>query len=460
MIQLYYIPFRQKINRFIVNINKNCINERIRGDFLEKLHKEKSKKCIPLKNDISIGAIVSEFNPFHNGHKYCIEKLRENGASHIMCIMSGCFVQRGEPACLTPYARAEMAIECGADLVVELPVVYSLSSAENFAFGAVSIAELSGCVKFLGFGSECTREELETHLEKITYTTKNYPDIIEEKMKSGMSYPSALQKSVEEIIGYSVSNFLSDGNNILAMNYIMSLDKLGSQIKPVFIKRKGSSHDSPEKDSGGKASASYIRNLIYNKNESDILKKYIPPPAYEIFMREKNKGLLFSEGIEQALLYKLRMSDISDFENINEIGNQGLAQRMFSAKDSAGIDDFLAEVKTKRYPMARIKRHILNLALEINHETARISPQYGRILAFNQKGTEILKKIKATSSIPFSTSLAKLEQTNSNARILASKDSASYRLYTLGFEKKLKGSMAYSQKISLKQNMEFENGNQ
>ena len=402
------------------------------------------------KDSIIVGAVISEFNPFHNGHEYCIKKLREAGATHIVCIMSGCFVQRGEAACLMPYARAEMAVESGADLVVELPVCYSLSSAENFAMGSVAIAEFSGCVDLLGFGAECSEEEFKKAYDIILYATENECEKINEKMEKGMPYPVALQKTTEEISGCNM-NFLSDGNNVLALNYIMSLDKLNSKIKPYFIKRNGSSHDSLEADKSGRVSASFIRKLIA-ENKISELENYMPKAAYKIFKRECKEGRFFSNGIEQALLYKLRMSDISDFLAINEIGRQGLAERMMKYKDAESLDIYLDSVKTKRYPMARIKRHILSLALGINSETAHILPQYSKILAFNKKGTEILKEIKKNSSIPFSTSLAKLENVNEKAKSLAIADAKAYALYTLGLEKKFKGSMAYSQKISIKEN--------
>lgn len=413
---------------------------------MEHLHKKNG-----LSDDVKIGAVISEFNPFHNGHKYCLKSLRKKGATHIICIMSGCFVQRGDPAYINPFDRAVCAVENGADLVIELPAVYALSSAERFADGAVCILNKMGCVDYLGFGVETANSKddiSEEIINKLLYVKRLKSDNIISYTEQGYSYPKAFHTVACECFGDNFSDYLKSGNNVLAMSYMDSLEKYNSDIKPIFINRKSTLHDSMVTPDDDIASASYIRSYLADGNLEEV-KKYLPKQT--ISMIEKNKGngsICDIKKLESAILYKLRNSSLQDFENIIDIGNQGLANRFFSAKDSVSLYDFMGKVKTKRYPLARIKRHLLSYAINITADDLNLNPCVARILAFNKKGTEIIKKAKS-GNIFLSTSLAEISELNDDSKRFAQIEKSAYDLYTLGYDKIGSGTIAYTKKIKI-----------
>lgn len=416
---------------------------------MENLNKE---------HKIKTAAVICEFNPFHNGHKYCIESLRKKGATHIVCIMSGCFVQRGEPAAADPFIRAEAAVSDGADLVIELPVCFALSSAERFSDGAVRLINDLKCVDMIGFGAEYESEEkFENVISEIALTSENNYDIIKDKMKAGMSYPKAMAETVRQICGDNEAEFFDSGNNILALEYIMSLKKNRSSVKPVFIMRRGERHDSCNKSCSDFLSASLIRKLLSEGRYEEAFES-MPEKMADLIKKSAENGCICRmDALERVLLYKIRMSSLQDFENIPDIGRQGLAQRFYSAADSASLDEFLFRVKTKRYPMARIKRHILNLAIGISPYDTTCCAPFGRILSFNKKGTEILKLSAENGGIPLSASMARLRSENAAAKRFAELEANAYKLYTLGYENISDGNIIYTKKISIMKNQKENN---
>ena len=193
---------------------------------------------------MNVCGIICEYNPFHNGHKFHIEQTRKLfGATHIVAVMSGNFVQRGDLAIIDKYKRTETALKNGVDLVIELPVQYSLASAEQFAQGAVYLLDKLGCVNILSFGSECGDIEL---LKETAKAVKEYQqsDELKKAIDKGLTYPLALKKIIEEKYSESLSDPLNYPNNTLAIEYINAIDKIGSSIEPVTLKRKTALHDS------------------------------------------------------------------------------------------------------------------------------------------------------------------------------------------------------------------------
>ena len=184
-------------------------------------------------------AIISEFNPFHKGHKFLVDSCRENGATHITAIMSGNFVQRGDISIISKRLRTEMALKNGVDLVVELPLPYAVANAQVFARGGVSIASGMGCVDKLAFASECGNVDLLKQIAEITVSEK-FNEIFKDEISKGISYPNALTKAIESTC-VDLKDIISSPNNVLGIEYIKALNEINSDIKPFTIKRKGDS---------------------------------------------------------------------------------------------------------------------------------------------------------------------------------------------------------------------------
>ena len=382
---------------------------------------------------MKVSGIICEYNPFHNGHLYHINETRKNGATHIAAVMSGNFVQRGDTAIIDKLERARLAVRSGADLVIELPVQYCLSSAENFAAGAVWLLDCLGAVDEISFGSECGDTDLLLRaLEAVDITAETHTSEIHSIMEKGYTYPRALN-SVINGIDPEIGAVISEPNNLLAIEYMRALRRFSSEMKPFTVKRISAAHDSdiPE---GEFASASYIREkLAAGQNISDI-SDYMTPIWSEALSAAEDRGEIASfSRLERVLLYKLRSADIDEIAAINDVG-QGLEHRIYGARMSGSLDELLFTVKTKRYTMARIRRIMLSLLIGITKADMQQLPPYGRILAFNERGKEILSRAKNTARLPFAASIAKLSQLNDTAKRFAELEIRASDVYGLALE--------------------------
>lgn len=363
-------------------------------------------------------AIICEYNPFHYGHRYLIEKTREAGATHIAAVMSGNFTQRGDAAVFDKYIRAKTALENGVDLVIELPTMYSLSAAEGFAAGAVGIIESLGCVDMLSFGSECGElsvlKEASGACEYAVHT-----DSFHGLMKSGQSYPAALAAVVKELYTDDVSEVLKSPNNTLAIEYLNALDGIGSVIEPFTVTREGAAHDSDE--AGKFSSASLIRKMISSGEDYSRYAPVVDAPSADI------------KRLERAILARLRAMRREDFEQLYD-GANGLAERLYKAVRKAGtLDELYFLTKTKRYTLARIRRAVLCGYLGLSKGQLLIPNAYVRVLGMNSKGKEILSTAKC--ALPLDTSLKALSKTSRAAHRQAAFEERCGDLYSLAFEK-------------------------
>lgn len=327
--------------------------------------------------------IIAEYNPFHNGHKYQIEKTREvTNAEGIIVAMSGNFVQRGDIAICDKWTRAKMALLNGADLVVELPCVYACQTAEYFAKGAVSILEQLKC-DFLSFGTEC--DDIEDILKVAEFMKNpdgNFRKTLDENLKKGLSYPKALADALDDQI-------INTPNNVLAIEYIKHI----KNMKAVAIKRKGSLH-------GGVGSASDIRNKISN---DENITELMPESAREII---ENTVTANRDIYENLLLYKLRTTTADELKNTPYV-NEGLENRILQEVHKyTNIEDICASIKTKRYTMARIRRIMTNSLLGIANNHITTEPEYIRVLGMNKKGMKILSNLRDKTDIPIITKVA------------------------------------------------------
>lgn len=339
------------------------------------------------------GAVICEYNPFHNGHKYMIDMMRKDGCDCIVAVMSGSFTQRGDVAVYSKFARTTEALKGGADLVIELPSVWAVSSAQRFAKGGCDIIKALSCVDRVYFGSECGDISLlktvadATDSDEVTKRLKEY-------MSDGDYYPVALEKAVKEIYEKKYSEILSFPNNTLGIEYIKALK--GSGIEVRTIKRTGVDHDS-ENTTDTIASASKIRQLIY---ENSDFSSYIPENAYE-------QNPAFLEYGERALLLKLRETTEEELKDTADV-TEGLHNRILSvAKEHNSIKEILNKIKTKRYTHSRLRRILICALLGIKNEHYNYDVPYIRILGFSQKGAEILKKISSTATLPLVINTAK-----------------------------------------------------
>lgn len=341
---------------------------------------------------MNICGIICEYNPFHNGHKFHIEKTKELGIDAVVCVMSSDFVQRGEPAILNKHYRAEMAINCGADLVLELPSPFSCSTAEKFARGAISILSDLKVVASLSFGCE---DDFLSLSDAADLLNDEFVDSkIREYLEEGVTYVKAREQALTDFAP-ELRDVLKKPNNILAIEYLRALPET---IAPIAIPREGANHDSAEIDSKF-ASASLIRELIREKKYDEI-KPLMPESAYSVLMRaidNKDAPVILSDA---AVLSHLKRLSAEDFKSIPDV-SEGLENRIIKGLNSANTVSELTDIiKTKRYTHARIRRIIMNAYLGITREEA---PTYARVLALNGTGKKVLSLARKVSKIPIIT---------------------------------------------------------
>ncbi len=352
-----------------------------------------------------ITGIICEFNPLHDGHKYLIDTVREK-SDGVVCVMSGSFVQRGEFAVYDKFKRAESALNNGADLVIELPCVYSLMSANGFAKYAVQILEATGIVNEIAFGAECDNiDELKATANKI----KSLEDEIKDKMKEGLSYPAARKAVVK-------SDILDTPNNILALEYINA-----TKLPCRAVKRIGKGHDTDDVD----YSASAIRKKL-NLDEICSIKN-----------------------CEVAVLAKLRTMCAEDFAKIEDV-TEGLENRIVDAvRTSVSLEEIYNKIKTKRYTHSRIRRIILRAYLDISKEYSTDAP-YIRILGFNSKGKELLSQMKKIAVLPIISRYADTDKLTDNGKKLFDLECKCTDLYNLGYKNPLPCGTEQRTKIIIK----------
>ena len=302
--------------------------------------------------------MICEFNPFHNGHKFLLEKIKQDCAEEIVCVMSGNMVQRGELAITDKFSRTKAALRYGADMVIELPAVYAMSSAQVFAANGVKLAYESGCDK-LCFGAENSIEELYTALRAID--SDEAQEKIATSMKEGDYYPRA----VAQAVGEELAAVVEKPNNILAFEYIRACAEYG--IEPIAIPREGTYHDSREA-SGSIASGSKIRDMILSGEDASVYTPMdIERPAYPDY-------------IAAAVLYNLKTTSAQELKKLPDV-SEGLENRIIEiAKNYNYLSEILDELKTKRYTMARLRRILMYSLLGITRDMQNIPVPYSRVL--------------------------------------------------------------------------------
>lgn len=408
--------------------------------------------------------IIAEYNPFHNGHLYHLKKSKDlSGAEFTIAVMGGHFLQRGEAAVFDKWTRTAMAISAGIDLVIEMPFVFATQDAHGFAHGGIRLLEALGIVDYISFGCEEDHLEVLFELAKILKTEPSYfQKVLRAEVKKGNSFPKIREKALLEYLqqhGFSIANIsmnrlkeiLNQPNNILALEYLKSLQKIKSSIKPIPIKRVGSKYLENNLE-GHYSSATAIRKeLIHRYDRFDFtslksIKAAMPDFSYQILSDVLRDGLnpISLSCYDQAILSQLRRMKLTDIKKIHGVA-EGLENRLKeSALLSHHIEDLIESVKTKRYTRTRIQRTLIHSLFTLNQKEVitfnRTGPLYCRVIGMTGQGKYLLKKIKASAEIPIVTRVKKFYQQNKrNGNELAQKmmdyDILSTDLYDLGYQK-------------------------
>lgn len=367
-----------------------------------------------------ISGIAAEYNPFHLGHAYHIaETKRVTGSDAVIIAMSGNFVQRGLPAIIDKKERTKMALLNGADIVFELPCLYSLSSAEFFALGAVSLFDSLGCVNYMSFGSEVDDiNSLKSAAEILCFESEDFSKSIKKHLSTGISYPSARRHALSETLPAKLplnfDNILSSPNNILGIEYCKQILKLNSSIKPITINRFGSKYHETNLNENF-PSATSIRNYLLESTNIEKLKNQLPISVYKIIISLINNGYDFAkeDKIVEYLNYKKNCMDYNGtyIQNLPDI-SEGLHNRI--AKNISSFkkyNEIIKDIKTKRYTYSRISRILCQYFIgfdNFNTKLLRSLPcPYARILGFTSIGASILKEMKKSTTIPLFSKLPK-----------------------------------------------------
>lgn len=413
---------------------------------------------------MNILGLIVEYNPFHNGHLYHLEKSKKlTNATHTIAVMSGSFLQRGEPALFDKFTRAEIAVKNGVDLVIELPTVYSCQSAEFFSNGAIATLNSLNCVNSVCFGSEEGDVDILYAISKILVEEpEKFKIYLKQYLNEGLVFPTARSKALYDYINDNsimkisqdkLHNILNSSNNILGIEYIKSLIKFNSPIKPYTITRIVSQYNSSEINSNI-CSATAIRNTLKDSSNLIQIKNVVPNHTLNEIKNKMDTD--FNPVFDYMFYDLLRGVIIRDYDNLNKYFevNEGIENKIYSnIFNSNNLDELLSSTKSKRYTMTKIKRTLNNILLgitkdDVNNARDISSVPYIRVLAFNDKGRQIIKKIKDSSDVEIITKLSKINHINDPLfNTLIKYDIKSSNIYNLIYYKNnknlIKGPMDY-----------------
>jgi len=375
---------------------------------------------------MQVAGVICEYNPFHTGHAWQLSELRRRGAAAIVCAMSGNFTQRGDFAIVRKHVRAEAAICGGADLVLELPLPWAISSAEGFAQGGVEVLAATGVVDTLAFGSECADTDKLTRVADALQS-EAFAEALKSELDKGDSFASARQRAAEKLVGADAA-VLSNPNDILGVEYCKALR--GTGIAPLALPRMGAAHDG--QPAGEYASASYLREqLICNQVSSG----YLTPDMRRLYDAERAAGCapVTMANAERAILARLRTMGEDEFAAYDE-GNEGLYHRFFdAARRATSVTELLDAVKTKRYAHARLRRMLLAMYLGLPNAERPERVPYLRVLAMNDRGKALLHDMRKTAALPVLIKPADVRELSPAARRLMEWEAKATDLYALAY---------------------------
>lgn len=377
---------------------------------------------------MKVAGIIAEYDPFHKGHAAHIAATRAAGATHIVAVISGSFTQRGEPALLSKFRRAEMALAEGADLILELPLPFAMAPAETFAAGGVAILRALGCVDTLSFGSECGDTAPLEALAALT-ATPEYQQALRTALAEGVPYAAAGQTAAARLLGEEAAAPLASPNNTLGLEYIRAARQQGADFNFFTLKRQGALHtDKAPKQ--GYASATLLRDMVRQGNAAGAA-PYMPVYAHATLQAAAEAGEITADiaRLEAALLARLRRMTPEDFATLPWL-SEGLENRLYKASRTAtSYEALLTQVKTRRYPMARLRRILWAALLEMTAADTNGLPPYIRVLGMNARGREILSA--AAPTLPLLTRTAQVSALDARSQRLFALECAATDLHAL-----------------------------
>lgn len=388
---------------------------------------------------MKIAGIIAEYNPFHTGHAYHIQKTCEKcGADHIICVMSGNFTQRGEPAVWDKWTRARSALLGGASLVLELPFAYATQSAEGFAEGGISILDALNCVEYLSFGVENTDlDSMERAAHLLCAEPPEFRNILRQNLGRGLSFPSARAHALSHLLPEADAVVWRQPNNILAIEYLKAMHRQKSKLQPIPVERIGSGY-SENALAPSYSSARAIRGAI--KDGNDIYKNYLPDS-----ISCSRSTPVFPESMFPFLMFQLRRMTVQEIGTIYGVC-EGLEHRIFSAaKKAQNYNDLVFRIASKRYPHSRIQRILLHSLFGITKEQMRklkLLPLYARVLGIRQDSIDLLSYLSAHAKIPIVTRAAEFPDS-----LLFDADLLATDIYSLFIKKIAPSKRDFTQKL-------------
>ena len=379
---------------------------------------------------MTVCGIVAEYNPFHAGHAHHIVQTRRalGADTAIVCAMSGNFVQRGDLAVMEKYARAEAAVRCGADLVLETPLAACLSSAEGFARGAAALLDALGSVSHLSFGAEQADLAL---LQQAADLSLRQSEALRHGLAAGLPYAAAMQQAVSAA-DPAAGALLASPNNTLGIEYLRALAARGSRIQPLAIERKGGAHDS-DTPADGLPSASYLRGLLAD-GDIEACRPLMPEASFAVLGREIQSGAapVTRSAVDLAVLAHLRRLDAATLLPFCS-GDDGLAHRLADAiRDNASFSAVCTAAQTRRYPLARVRRVLLRAWLDLPQSVSP-EPEYVRVLAIGRQGRGLLRRMKDTCALPVVIKPVTERSLPENLQPALARDALADDLYTLAY---------------------------
>ena len=401
--------------------------------------------------------IIGEYNPFHNGHLYHLNESKKiTGANYSVAIISGNFVQRGNVSIVDKWTKAKMAILNGVDLVLELPCIYSISSAENFALGAIRILNSLKIIDAVSFGCEINDLSILKECAQIlTDEPEEFKSLLSHELSKGISFPKARENALLMYLNdiRKFANVLSSPNNILAIEYLKALNLTRSTIEPFAIKRAGPGYNSTM-IVDNYASATSIRELVRKRSFYE-LDKVMPKNSYELLADAVKSGHYVSgiECFEKEIMFVLRNMTVAQIANIPDV-NEGLENLIKNAANSSNnLSDFMNIVKSKRYTQTRICRILLYALFGFTKddmETSKKIDPYIRVLGFNENGQKLLSEIqKSNKKLQVITSVKDFTTSCRNKKLLQmlEKDMQATNIYTLGYAYDSYSNLDYTTKL-------------
>ena len=403
--------------------------------------------------------IIAEYNPFHNGHLYQLNSSKSiTNSDYSIAVISGNFTQRGDVAIVDKWTRAQMAIENGIDLVIELPTVYAISSAENFASGAVKILDSLGIVNFLSFGSECNDISILSQVTDVLVDEPSeYKALLSHELDKGVSFPKARERALMMYLNdvRRFASVLSSPNNILGIEYLKALKRQKSLMQPITIQRKDSKYNDDTIPTDSQfASATALRKLCAT-HHSDILQRFMPEASYKILNDAMENGNIVKNisDFDKLIIYTLRRMSTDEIANLPDV-SEGLEFAIKSAVNQCNtVSELLSIINTKRYTQTRLQRILLYAILGITKKDMQLSKTtkpYIRVLGFNDKGRELISEIsKRNKKLTMISSVKKFMDSNPNKNMkqLLEKDIWATNVYTLGYEYDSIGNLDYTHKL-------------